>query len=152
MNSGQVNFIGRYYHALEQKGRLSIPKLFREKMAGSAVLTHGLDGCLFIFPLSGWTTVIESAGNLPFTRKNARDWVRLLANNAVEVTFDRLGRILIPDHLQAVAALDKDVVIVGSLNRLEIWDRQRYHAYFDNISKEAESIAERIGDTKEADA
>jgi MraZ protein len=143
-----MHLIGKYYHALEQKGRLSIPKAFRTQISSPAILTLGLDSCLFLFPESQWQVVIQEAGSLPFTKKNTRDWTRLLANNAQSVEFDRLGRILVPDHLKSYAKLDKQIVIVGSINRVEIWDQQQYHTYLDTIQDQAVAIAESLTTTE----
>lgn len=137
-------FIGRYYHALEQKGRLSIPSSFRSKLGSRAILTTGLDGCLFLLDESQWESLIQDVQNAPVTKRNARDWSRYLANNAVEVDFDSQGRILIPEHLRQTAAMSKEVVVAGSVNRIEIWDRDKYHQYLDTISATAETIAESL--------
>jgi MraZ protein len=139
-----MQFIGRYYHALEQKGRLSIPSTFRNTLGESAIITLGLDGGLFLFAPGEWQKIVEKTNEFAFTRKNARDWIRLLSNNAVEVSFDRLGRILIPEYLREKARLIKDVVVVGSLERIEIWDQKAYHAYLEHIESEAEAIAESL--------
>ena len=139
-----ARFIGRYYHALEQKGRVSIPPSLRHPLGQTAILTIGLDGCLFLFPESNWVSVVESAAAMPLTHKPARDWVRLLANNAVNVNFDHLGRILIPDYLRTHAKLSKNVVIVGSLTRIEIWDQTIYHHYLQSIASQAETIAAAV--------
>lgn len=139
-----MQFIGRYYHALEQKGRLSIPTSFRNKLGESAIITLGLDGGLFLFALGDWEKIVAKTGELAFTKKNARDWIRLLSNNAIEVSFDRLGRILIPEYLREKAKLNKDVVVVGSLERVEIWDQKAYHSYLDTIEGEKEAIAESL--------
>lgn len=136
--------IGRYYHALEQKGRLSIPSGLRKQIGDSAILTFGLDGCLFMFATKNWQQVALEASNLPFTQKKARDWVRLLANNAVKVDFDKLGRINIPDYLRQHAGLTKRICVVGSLNRVEIWDQTIYHTYLSRVEKQKEAIAESI--------
>lgn len=140
----QSTFIGRYYHALEQKGRLSIPVSFRELMVDGAVLTLGLDGCLFLYPHSEWAKTVLRLNELPFTQKNARDWIRLQANNATEVNFDSLGRIAIPDYLREQSHLTKNLVIVGSFNLVEIWARDPYHNYLSDLERRAEVIAEAL--------
>jgi len=137
-------FIGRYYHALEQKGRLSVPTSFRQGLMPQAVVTRGLDGCLFLIAESEWEVLSARSASLPLNQKAARDWLRLLANNAAVVTFDRLGRILIPDYLRETAGLTKQVVVVGSLTRVEIWDQARYHRYLKDIESRAETIAENL--------
>jgi MraZ protein len=142
--TGTTRFIGRYYHALEQKGRVSIPKTFRQSLGETAVITRGLDGCLYLFESDNWQAVAAQAASMPLTQGQARAWVRLLAHNASEVRFDHLGRILINDDLRQQAGLSKDVVIVGSLTHIEIWDRATYHTYLDKISAQAEAIAESL--------
>ena len=142
--TGSIRFIGRYYHALEQKGRVSIPAVFRDQLGSSAVITRGLDGCLFLFAKKNWARVAAEASTLPLTQKQARAWVRLLANNASEVAFDPLGRILVPDYLRTAAHLIKDIAVVGSLTHIEMWDRDTYHTYLKNIEAQAETIAESL--------
>jgi MraZ protein len=140
-------FIGRHYHALEQKGRLSIPTGFRQSLKTPAVLTAGLEGCLFLFSHKDWEQVALEAASLPFTNRSARDWARYLAGNASEVDFDQLGRILIPDYLRTHAHLAKQTVVVGAFSRIEIWDQERYHTYFESISQDAAAIAEKVAQT-----
>jgi len=139
-----MTYIGRYYHALEQKGRLSIPVSFRSKLGKKAIVTLGLDGCLFLFDEQTWQDTVTETAEGPMTKKNARDWSRYLANNAEEVEYDAQGRILLSEHARLAAKLTKDVVVVGSLNRIEIWDRDTYHLYLADLEKRAESIAESI--------
>jgi MraZ protein len=136
--------IGRYYHALEQKGRLSVPKSFRETLGKEPVLTQGLEGCLFLFSKQEWETTIDGVVKQPLTTKKSRDWARYLSNTAVVSEPDNLGRILIPDYMQNFAKLTKRVVVVGSLNRVEIWDQEVYHNYLDQVSASVETIVEGI--------
>lgn len=140
-----MQFIGRYYHALEQKGRLSIPALFRQQLGEGATVTQGLDGCLFMFPPEQWVKISAKASELPFTQKAAREWIRLLAHNATAVQFDKLGRIRLPDYLIDQAKLKKQVVIAGSLSHIEIWDQNTYHQNLDDLNSRAEAIAEQVG-------
>lgn len=142
-------FIGHYYHALEQKGRLAIPAAFRKELGKQAVITRGLDGCLFIFPEGHWQKVISEADSQPFTKESARNWVRLLTNNAQLIEFDGQGRILVPTHLKEFAKLTNNCVIAGSLNRLEVWDRKTFEKYSQKLEAKAEEIAESLTKTKE---
>jgi len=137
-------FIGRYYHALEQKGRLSIPVQFRKFLGHQAVITAGLDGCLFLMNLENWQALVDQTQVGPLTLKRNRDWSRYLANNAAEVSLDPQGRILIPEPLRQQAKLTDTCVIVGSLDRLEIWDQASYHHYLDQLNTNIETIAESI--------
>jgi MraZ protein len=136
--------IGRFYHALEQKGRVSIPPSLRTGLGQDAVITRGLDGCLFVFPKVIWEAVVEEAQNMPLTKKQARDWIRLLANNASPATLDNLGRILIPEYLRETAHLRKALVVVGSLTHIEIWDQDAYHTYLRTLESQAEAITEGL--------
>lgn len=143
-------YIGTYYHKLEAKNRLSLPAKFRSDLGNSAVVTKGLDGCLFVFDLPTWQGVIKTGLNLPFTKKNNRDFVRLLANSAVEVEIDAQGRILLTEELLKKAELSKNIVVVGSMQRIELWDEQAFRVYTESLEANAESIAESIElDTKE---
>ena len=136
-------FIGRYYHTIEEKGRISLPKKFRES-GDEWVITRGLDGGLFLFLRNQFQSELDKLAQKPFTKKAERDFIRLLTNEAEEVEVDPAGRLLIPEFLRASAQLAKHVVIVGSYQRIEIWDRERYHAYVTQIETQAEAIAENI--------
>ncbi len=140
-------YLGRYYHTVEEKGRVSLPKKFRKEDNEQFVITRGLDGGLFLFPLQEWETQIQTLSTRTFTKKAHRDFVRLMTNDAQEVEVDRLGRILIPDYLRTFAKLDKQAVVVGSYSRIEIWDVQEYHTYIERIETQAEEIAEHIEDS-----
>lgn len=136
--------MGRYYHALEQKGRLSVPKSFRDALGDEPVLTQGLEGCLFLFSQTEWEATIQKVISAPLTTKKSRDWARYLSNTAAIVALDNLGRILIPDYMQQFAKLEKRVVVAGSLNRVEIWNQEIYHAYLSEITASIENIVEEI--------
>ena len=136
-------FIGRYYYQLEEKGRVSLPKVFRET-TDDWIVTRGLDGGLFVFPAEGFEQRLADLPAKSFTKKTNRDFVRLMVNDAKSVSPDNNGRILLPDYLIELAQLQKQVVIVGSLTYLEIWDQERYHAYLDQLGPQAETIAENL--------
>lgn len=128
-------FIGHYYHSIEAKGRLAIPVSFRAELVSGGVVTWGLDGCLFLFPNSYWQKLSEKLASLPMTNPQARNLTRLLVQSASDLNLDTQGRTLIPDHLRKTANLKKQVVVAGSLNRIEIWDRDNYHKHLDLIAK-----------------
>ena len=139
-------FIGEYKHTIDPKKRLAIPVKFRKELGGKAVLTRGLDGCLFIFPMKEWEQLAEKLGKLPFGKQDSRGFARLLLAGALEVKFDQLGRILVPDFLKDYAALKKEVVIAGLFNKLEIWDEARWFSYKANLEKNSDRIAEKLGE------
>ncbi len=138
-------FIGTYYHTIEEKGRVSLPKKFRETDSSSNwIITRGLDGGLFLFFKNTFIAEMEKLQTRSFTQRANRDFIRLMTNEAQEVEVDDNGRIQIPEFLRAAAQLTKDVVIIGSFQRVEIWDVQKYHSYIDQISAQAEEIAEQV--------
>lgn len=139
-------FIGQYEHQLEAKNRLSIPKKFRSQFANGAILSQGLDGCLFLYPKSVWEGLVNKLSQLPLTRGDARSFIRSLSYGASEVEIDRLGRILIPDYLKNYASIATTCVIAGSLNRVEIWSKDKFDKYLTQISSQSESIAEKLSD------
>ncbi len=135
--------IGKYYHHLEANGRLSLPAKFRE-INKEWIVTRGLDGCLFLLQESNFKKELEKIAQSSFTKKANRDLIRLMTNEAKELTADENGRVNLPDYLIEFAQLKNSVVIVGSLNHLEVWDQEKYHHYIDQIEDQAESIAESI--------
>lgn len=137
-------FIGQYEHTLEEKGRLSIPKKFRAELADVGILTKGLDGCLFLFPKAKWQELSEKISKIPLTKSDGRSFSRLLTYGAYEAEIDRLGRILVPEYLRVYAELKKTVVVAGSLDRLEIWDKEKFAKYSLRIEKNSDEIAERL--------
>lgn len=128
-------FIGHYYHSIEAKGRLAIPASFREELTSGGVVTWGLDGCLFLFPNSYWQKFSEKLASLSLTNQTARNLTRLLVQSASELDLDGQGRTLIPEHLRKQANLKKQVVVAGSLNRIEIWDQETYHKHIELIAQ-----------------
>lgn len=135
--------IGKYYHHLEDNGRLSLPAKFRE-VNREWIVTRGLDGCLFLLQESNFKKELEKIAQSTFTKKANRDLIRLMTNEAKELKVDENGRVNLPDYLIEFAKLKKSVVVVGSLNHLEVWDQNTYHNYIDQIEGQAESIAESI--------
>jgi len=138
--------IGEYKHNLDVKKRLAIPSKFRRELGEGGILTRGLDNCLFIFPLKQWEQLAEKLGNMPFVQQNTRSFARLILSGAVEVEFDSLGRILIPDYLKDYASLKKATVVIGVYNRLEVWDADRWSNYKANIEENSDKIAEKLGE------
>ena len=139
-------FIGEYKHTIDPKKRLAIPVKFRKELGSKAILTRGLDGCLFIFPMKEWEQLAEKLGKLQFGQQDSRGFVRLLLAGASEVEFDQLGRILVPDFLKDYAALKREVIIAGLFNKLEVWDEARWSSYKANLEKNSDRIAEKLGE------
>lgn len=139
-------FIGEYIHSIDNKKRLAIPSKFRKEFGEKAVLTRGLDNCLFLYPIQEWQKFSEKLGQLSMGQADTRSFARLMTSGAVEVDFDNLGRILIPDYLKNYADLKKRIIVAGVLNRLEIWDEGNWIGYKKEIEKNTDAIAEKLGE------
>ena len=122
-------FIGRHNHHLEEKGRLSVPKKFRSQLENGAILSQGLDGCLFLYPKSAWLELVDKLNQMPLTRADSRNFLRSLSYGAVEVEIDSLGRILIPEYLKNFAQIKSDCVVAGAIERIEIWDSDSFEKF-----------------------
>jgi MraZ protein len=118
--------IGEYKHTLDSKKRISIPAKFRRQIGKTAVITRGLDKCLFVYSMAEWKKVAELLSNLPTGQADTRNFVRLFLSGAVDVAIDSLGRILIPDYLKDYAELKGKAVITGVYKRVEIWDDKKW--------------------------
>lgn len=136
-------FLGEFEHAVDPKNRVSVPKKFRSKLKG-AVLTRGLDGCLFLYPQDNWVKLTDKLNNLPLTQKDARSFNRYLLASAVEVEFDSLGRVLIPGYLRDYAQIKTVVIIVGVGDRVEVWEKSNWKKYQELTEKNSEEIAEKL--------
>ncbi len=137
-------FIGEYNYSLDDKKRLSIPAKFRELLGKKAVITRGLDQCLFLYPMKEWQVLAEKLSKLPLAQADARGFARLMLTGAMDVAIDNLGRILVPDYLKGYAFLKKKVVVAGVYNRVEVWDEEKWQEYKDKTEKEVGDMAERL--------
>lgn len=121
-------FKGEYNHIIDAKGRLIIPARFREGLGERFVVTRGLDECLWIYGAEDWNKLEEKLTSLPITNPTARKLNRFLLGSAAECELDKMGRILLPQPLRQTAGLQKDVVLTGVGNKIEIWDKERWDA------------------------
>jgi MraZ protein len=137
-------FYGEYTYSIDEKKRLAIPPKFRKILGKKAVITKGLDQCLFLYPAKEWGFLAKKLSKLPLSQSDARGFARLMLTGAMEVELDNLGRILIPDYLKEYAKLEKRVVIAGVYNRIEIWDEKIWKEYKEKTEKEVGDIAERL--------
>lgn len=134
-------FMGEFDHSIDAKGRIIIPAKFREDLGDSFVVTLGLDGCLFAYPNKEWEAFVAKLQTLPGT-KEARQMQRYFMAMASACETDKQGRILIPAKLRENAGLDKDIVFVGVLNKIEIWSKERWDS--NNDYGDMDSIAEHM--------
>lgn len=137
-------FMGEYNHSIDTKGRLIIPSRFRDELGDEFVVTKGLDGCLFVFPQDEWLTFEEKLKALPLTNKSARQFARFFVAGATPCELDKQGRVLLPGTLREFAGLDKDVVLTGMLNRIEIWSKDKWIE--NNSCDDMDDIAEQMTD------
>lgn len=139
-------FIGEYQHNIDEKGRLQVPIKFRSKLADGAVITRGLDSCLFLYSKEEWQKIAEKVSSLPMSNSKARSFARLLLAGAMEVEFDKTGRIVIPAFLRQYAGLKKVIILAGLWGKIEIWSEDNWKKYQSEAEKSAESnIAELEG-------
>lgn len=141
-----MQFVGTYYHTLEDQGRISVPKPFRDGLGEGGVVTKGLDGCLFIFGPEEWAKLTSKLEGLPLGQKIGRDFLRLITYNAAPIEFDNLGRTRIPVPLTDSVNIKKEVVFVGTLSRIEVWDKHTYHEYFDKLAERESELSESLGE------
>lgn len=136
--------MGEYHHTIDEKGRLIIPSKFRLELGESFVVTRGLENCLFVYSLVEWEKISSKLKTLPFTKKDARNFSRFFLSGACQLEFDKQGRINLPDTLISYATLNKDCVVVGVGDRLEIWSSELWDKFFmdnqDNLSDMAENL------------
>ena len=137
-------FMGEYNHTVDTKGRLIIPSRFRDELGDEFVVTKGLDGCLFVFPNNEWQAYEEKLKALPLTNKSARQFARFFVAGATPCELDKQGRILLPGTLREFAGLEKDVVLTGMLNRIEIWSKSKWNE--NNSYDDMDDIAEQMTD------
>ncbi len=145
---GQASFLtGEFRHALDDRGRVAIPSRFRGRLAEGATLARWLDRCLGVFPAEEWNVLAEKIRALPMTNPNAREFARFMSSGAVDVELDRQGRLLVPSYLREYAALTEgEVVVVGALNRLEIWAPSAWQPYRTRIENAPEELAAHLQD------
>lgn len=137
-------FMGEYSHSVDAKGRLIVPAKFREQLGDQFVVTKGVDGCLYLYSQEEWKRIEEKFREMNLTSKDARKFMRFFFAGAAMCEVDKQGRVLIPSVLREFAGLEKDVVLVGVLTKIEIWDKDRYDEAnsYDDMDEIVERMAE----------
>lgn len=139
-------FMGEFQHSIDDKGRLIIPAKFREALGPQFVVTRGLDSCLFIYPMKEWEQLEQKLKALPLMKSDARAFSRFFFSGATECELDKQGRINIPTNLSEHAKLEKDCVVIGVSNRVEIWSKGIWENYFNESEASFNEIAEKLVD------
>lgn len=141
-------FYGEYRHSLDHKNRVLIPSKFREAVKESYIerffLTRGLEKCIFVFTEPDWNVMEQKLKTLPMTQGTSRSFSRMFFSGAFELVSDKQGRIILPQPLLGHAGITKEVVVVGVLNRIEIWDGVAWDHFVGESSKSYEEIAEKL--------
>jgi len=139
-------FMSEYNHTVDAKGRLIIPSKFREALGEEFVVSKGLDGCLFVYTNDAWNAFNKTLTELPTNYKDIRNITRYFMAGAATVELDKQGRILLPAKLREFAELEKDVVLVGVGNRIEIWSKEKWDAVNMDVNMDdIEATMERLG-------
>ncbi|GIO85270.1 transcriptional regulator MraZ [Paenibacillus faecis] len=139
-------FMGEFQHSIDEKGRMIIPAKFRDLLGTSFVVTRGLDQCLFVYPLQEWEVLEQKLKALPLMKSDARAFTRFFFSGATECEWDKQGRVNLPANLRQYAKLEKDCVVLGVSNRVEIWSKDIWEQYFQQSEDTFNEIAEKLVD------
>lgn len=137
-------FMGEFHHNIDEKGRLIIPSKFRNELGSKFIITRGIEECLFVYSIDEWNKMVDELKTLPFTRKDARTFTRMFLSGATECELDNNGRINIPSPLTNYASLEKECVVIGVNERLEIWSNEKYEEFFNTNIGRFDEIAENL--------
>ncbi len=137
-------FMGEYHHTIDEKGRIIIPAKFREMLGDTFIVTRGIENCLFVYPNDEWQKIVTKLESLPFTKRDARQFVRFFLSGATIAEFDKQGRVNLTSPLIDYAKLQKDCVVIGTGSRLEIWSQEDWDSFFDSAKDNMSDIAENL--------
>ena len=137
-------FMGEYHHNIDEKGRIVIPTKFREILADNFIVTRGIEKCLYVYAKKDWDKLVSKLNTLPFTKKDARNFIRSFFSGATECEFDRQGRTCIASPLIVYAGLTKECVIIGANDRIEIWDAAAWNTLLNENEEKLSDIAENL--------
>lgn len=137
---------GEFQHTVDDKGRVSLPAKFRSDLGERVVVSKGFEHCLSVYPVKEFEALVERLKNLPPGRKEAREFTRFLLAGSADVEVDSHGRVFLPANLREYAGLEREVVLIGVSNRVEIWDKQAYETFSKRADTEFEALAEKLID------
>ncbi len=138
--------LGEFHHNIDDKGRLVIPTKFREDLGQEFILTRGIEKCLYVYSKTEWEKLVGKLNTLPFTKKVTRTFTRFFYSGATACEFDKSGRMSITSPLVSYAGLDKECIIIGVNDHLEIWDSKAFEKFMNDNSDIIEDIAENLFD------
>lgn len=137
-------YFGSFNHTLDEKGRLSMPRKFRDLLGEKAYILKGYEGSLSIYDQASFANYIAALTSLPYSHKDARDVQRVALSSAYELEVDRVGRISLPSMLLTKYAISRNVVVVGVVDHIEIWDKTKWEEYLANSEKDFEEKSEHL--------
>lgn len=144
-------FMGEFHHNIDEKGRLTIPVKYRDLLGDTFVITRGIEHCLYVYPTKAFQSIVTKLESLPFTKKDARNFTRFFMSSSTAVELDKQGRVNIPSPLSNYANLTKGCVVIGAIDRLEIWDEEAFNEFMSSATDEMSDIAEGLfGDSYDA--
>ena len=135
-------FIGSYQHNLDAKGRLTMPAEFRDELGSVVYVTRGFEGCLSVYSEEDFMNIFNRLKTLKDSNKEARQYIRMFSVNTKKAEIDKMGRINLPGNLIQLAELKKSCLILGAIDRIEIWDEEKWNSFYDEHEDEYESVAE----------
>jgi len=142
------SFKGQFRYTIDSKGRINIPAKFRKAISPEAnetfVITRGMENCIYVFPLDEWNKTEEKLRRLSTNRKDIRLFIRMTTSYASESQFDKQGRIAIPQYLIDLVKIKREILIIGTLDKLEIWNPELYEEYLKSSEQSYENLAEKI--------
>lgn len=141
-------FIGEFHHNIDDKGRIAIPSKYREILGNNFVITRGIEHCIYVYPNDTFNHIVTKLESLPFTKKDARAFIRFFMSGATAIELDKQGRVNVPSPLINYANLSKKCVIVGTGDRLEIWDEEAFNEFMSSCNDEMSDIAENLFEEK----
>jgi len=137
-------FLGQYSHALDAKGRLTIPARFREELEAGLVMTQGYEPCLVIYPQASWMSLAQKVAQMSAASSVARSYARLVFGNAFEAIPDKMGRILIPTVLREYAGIQEEAVVAGVNSYIEVWSPARWRDVIAHDNENLPSILAEV--------
>ena len=137
-------FMGTYYNSIDAKNRMIVPSKHRDQLGGKCVITKGLDKCLYIYSLPDWEKQLEKIAVLPESDPKVRGYIRHVCANALECDFDKQGRIVIPAELREYAGIDKELVTMGAMKKIEVWGKEVWDAPDNDTKMDADEFAESL--------
>lgn len=139
-------FLGEFEHTIDDKGRLTIPAKFRPELEGGVVVTRGLDGCLWAYSRVEWEKLAEKIAQMPTTNQAARNFARFMFSSAFDSVPDRQGRVIISQNLRDYAGIENETVVIGVMNRVEIWNPEKWSQVVNTVEEDPEAIVAQLQD------